>query len=387
MSDEPKIFNIALLLAATLLTVASSCTEDMEYKDVKVSPVGQFYEPVNDKKVELVASATASLFFEWEASKAEDSGSPLYEVVFDKEGGDFSTPIYKVLSDNNGAHNYATISHKTLNKIGAAAGLNGGETGTVIWTVVASRGLNSVMATVSQRLTITRLLGFAEIPTQLYLTGSATEGGNDITQAVACSSPEQGSFEIFTRLEGGKSYKLVDKNRSDAKVFHIDGTKILEGEGETAVEHTGIYRIRMDFSVASATITEIAKLGLFFCPSNAVIWDLPYVGNGVFASQGKIEFKQESWGRDERYKFQMEYADGTKQFWGTKNGTDSAPGEVGMDDPYFYIMETGDNQWDDKWKFNHEFDGAADGYNPGAITRISVIFNGANYTHHVELAN
>ena len=31
--------------------------------------------------------------------------------------------------------------------------------------------------------------------------------------------------------------------------------------------------------------------------------------------------------------------------------------------------------------------GAADGYNPGAITKISVIFNVENYTHKVELAN
>ena len=51
------------------------------------------------------------------------------------------------------------------------------------------------------------------------------------------------------------------------------------------------------------------------------------------------------------------------------------------------MMETPDNQWDQKWKLNNEFDGAADGRNPGAITKISVIFNVENYTHKVELAN
>ena len=35
----------------------------------------------------MQSSASASLFFEWESAKAEDSGAPLYEVVFDKEGG------------------------------------------------------------------------------------------------------------------------------------------------------------------------------------------------------------------------------------------------------------------------------------------------------------
>ena len=75
------------------------------------------------------------------------------------------------------------------------------------------------------------------------------------------------------------------------------------------------------------------------------------------------------------------------QYWGTKNGTDSNPGGATPEDPYFYIAETGNNQWDDKWKLNNEFDGASDGYNPGAITRFDVIFNVANYTHSVNLAN
>ena len=66
---------------------STSCTKDMEYKDVQVSPVTQLYEPTDGQSVTLVASSTASLFFEWAAAKAEDSGSPLYEVVFDKEDG------------------------------------------------------------------------------------------------------------------------------------------------------------------------------------------------------------------------------------------------------------------------------------------------------------
>ena len=59
---------------------STSCTKDMEYKDVQVSPVTQLYEPTDGQTVTLVASSTASLFFEWAAAKAEDSGSPLYEV-------------------------------------------------------------------------------------------------------------------------------------------------------------------------------------------------------------------------------------------------------------------------------------------------------------------
>ena len=179
------IFSTIALFSAVLF--ATSCTEDMEYKDSKVSSVNQLYEPTDGKEVVLQSSASASLFFEMESAKAE------------------------VLSDNGGSLSYATISHKTLNKVGAAAGLNSGETGTLVWTVMASRGLNSVMAKESKKLTITRLVGFEEIPAQLYLTGSATEGGMDASKAVACASPEKDKFEVFTKLEGGKTYKLVDR--------------------------------------------------------------------------------------------------------------------------------------------------------------------------------
>mgnify|MGYP000305629126 CR=1 FL=1 len=202
------------------------------------------------------------------------------------------------------------------------------------------------------------------------------EGGMDASKAVACASTEQDKFEVFTKLEGGKTYKLVDRAAEGAKVFYINGNKIMEGEGETTVEKTGVYRIEMDFSIASVTVREVSKMEFYFCPSGAATFELPYVGNGVFCGQDKIEFKQEGWGRDQRYKFLMTYADGSIQYWGTKNTTDSNPGAATPEDPYFYIMETPDNQWDQKWKLNNEFDGAADGHNPGAITILTTAGTG-----------
>ena len=81
---------------------------------------------------------------------------------------------------------------------------------------------------------------------------------------------------------------------------------------------------------------------------SSVLWRPP-------VSYTHLEFKQEGWGRDQRYKFLMTYADGSIQYWGTKNTTDSNHGAATPEDPYFYIMETPDNQWDQKWKLNDEF--------------------------------
>ncbi len=56
------IFSTIALFSAVLF--ATSCTEDMEYKDSKVSSVNQLYEPTDGKEVVLQSSASASLFFE-----------------------------------------------------------------------------------------------------------------------------------------------------------------------------------------------------------------------------------------------------------------------------------------------------------------------------------
>ena len=56
------IFSTIALFSAVLF--ATSCTEDMEYKDSKVSSVNQLYEPTDGKEVVLQSSASASLFFD-----------------------------------------------------------------------------------------------------------------------------------------------------------------------------------------------------------------------------------------------------------------------------------------------------------------------------------
>lgn len=370
-----SIISKAFLAVAALFSV-TSCTEDMEYTDSKVTPVNALYEPADEKAVELQASATASLFFEWESAKAEDSGAPLYEVVFDLPGGDFSNPIYKVLSDGSGVRNYATISHKTLNTIGAKAGLGGGETGSIIWAVMPSRGMNTAPVKVKRTLTITRLLGFNEVPSQIFLTGEATEGGSDLSKAVECLSPETDVFQVYTSLKAGKGWKIVSDRSGAGMTFHVDGSKILEGDGECIAEEDGVYRITLDFSIASVTMKKISKVEFYFSPEGKTLFELPYVGGGVFKGEGTVNFKQESWGRDQRYKMLMTYGDGSEAMWGAASNIDSAPGAAGPDDSYFFAYETKVSQWDDKWKLNDEFDGKP--------ISVALHFDAAQPYHSVE---
>lgn len=144
------------ILFLSALFILSACTEDMEFKNIKVTPVNKFYAPANSETVELVDDKHTTLFFDWEPAKAEDSGSPLYEVLFDKKGGDFSTPIYRKPSDANSASSFVKIAHTDLDYICSLAGIQPGETITLIWTVSATRGLNQVLAKETHELTVKR---------------------------------------------------------------------------------------------------------------------------------------------------------------------------------------------------------------------------------------
>lgn len=374
--------NISLIMSF-VFAFASCSTDDMNYKDANVTAVKALYEPTDNRAVKLLSSASASLYFEWEPVRVEDSGAAQYEVLFDVEGGDFSNPIYLVVSDNNGFSNAATITHKILNKIAAKAGIVPGETGNLIWKVASSRGINRVFSEESRTLTITTLNGFTEIPDELFITGEASEAGASLADAMPFKLVAPGEFEIYTELEAGKTYNFVDRKTGTPRVFYTENNTTLKEADETGAitpAQSGVYRIEIDFNVATIAYTQITKMSVFFSPSNSTLWDLDYKGNGIWEGNGMIEFKQESWGRDQRYKFQMETINKNGEpeiaHWGpTISGLDSTPS--GSEDYFFMQLAPAVTQWDHKWKFADKVD--------GANTTITIYLQGdSQYRHEIK---
>ncbi len=376
LKNMKKTIFKALALFACTMSIAS-CTEEMEWKDSNVTAPSELLLPAEGKGVELQASATASVVFEWGSSYAEDGGAPSYEVVFSVDGN-FDAPLYKVTSDLGGTLNKATILHKTLNSIAGMAGAGSGETVNLKWTVFAYRGLSKAQASHVNSITLTRFFGFDELPGSVYVMNSA-EG-----HPVLAGSPENGAFEVFVKLKAGQGFTLNSKADGTGTSYCVRGDKIYEGNDGYKVDQDGVYRIYLDFNVASmSSIKKVDKVVLYFCPDNAETIELPYASDGIFSGTGVITWKQEGWGRDERYKFHMYYGDGSMIVWGTKNNTDGRPnvdGKVDDSNPYFFIAETPDNQWDQKWKFDTWTD------NPDQKVKLSLVFNVANYTHRVERA-
>ncbi|RFZ89926.1 hypothetical protein D0C36_24095 [Mucilaginibacter conchicola] len=369
-----KIVKLAggLLLA---MIITSSCKKENKPLDLNLTPVGSLATPNDNADVKLDPTSSANVLFKWDAATTDDSGLILYQIAFDKEGGDFSKPVTKVLSDGAGVQTQLTISHKDLNKIANAAGIASSSIGKLKWTVIASKGINAKPASASRTLQLERPAGFAENPADLYITGSATEGGADLSKAVKLKKVEDGVFEIYTSLKAG-DYYLTDKNTDGGKKYYVENGIIKEGT--TAVTVSGdvkAYRLNYDFTSATTKSMQIQSVGLYMSAYGTEIGTLSYIGNGVFeAPKIAVEFYQFSWGRDERYKFILHTAAGN-EYQGSTNANNVAP--AGQPASYFYLVPVTNSQWDNTYKF----DPSADRKN----VKVDVMLQPAAYTHKVTV--
>ena len=342
-----KVILIKLTIIASFILAFIACNDNGEVRDTGVTADNTLYEPDNEKAVVLQSSASATLYFEWEPARAEDSGSVLYEVAFDKADGNFSDPVYIATADNNGGTNHATISHKQLNRIAAMAGIESAEQGTLKWTVFSSKGINPVKAEQERTLTLTRLAGFADIPTDLFITGEGTEVGADLANALSMKKISEGEFEIYTKLTEGKPFQFVSAVTGTPTEFSLNGEKIVEG-GTSTVSKTGIYKYYLDFNIGSFTMKEVTKVSLYLNWSQMKI-ELPYKALGVWeVTNYEITGLSGNDDSDDRYKFRMESSDGETEWRAINN--DSKP--TGNEAYYYMVEKTDVEQWTNNqvWK-------------------------------------
>ena len=368
-----KLIRTGVLLSLLSL-IYISCKKVERDLDENLSPVSRLILPADNITVQLQPTTSASVLFSWQETYAADSNAVLYELAFDKVSGDFSNPIYKVLSDRSGVGTEVVVSHKDLVKVAALAGILAETTGQVKWTVLASKASNRKVASEIRTLSLIRPAGFAELPLSLFLTGSATEGGTDISAAVPAKKLEEGVFEIYTRLTPG-TYYLTDKATAGGKQFYTEGNVIKEGATSITVTDSKVYRIKYDFNVASVLVKEeITSLGVWVSAYGTEKAQLSYTSRGTFVSPvTPVEFYQFSWGRDERYKFAL-HTPGGIQYMGSTNANNVPP--MGQPAPYFYLVPVSNDQWNNTYKFNP----SADLHN----VIITVNFGAAGpYTHNV----
>lgn len=376
-----KKFSHPLLFILLLVGLLAGCKKDDKALDDTITPVSNYISPADNTFYRLDPPSNAAVTFEWSQARAADGTLVLYEVVFDKESGDFSQPVYSTVSGTNGLDTKLVLSHGDLNKIANLAGIASQSQGKLKWRVNASKGLNVLPASTSRVMTVERPAGFSVIPGNLYLSGSGTEGGATLSQALPFRRLSTGVFELYTKLSPG-DVKIVDATTGTPTNYYVSGTKLLQGATTTnPTTTTGVYRLTLDFNNGSAVLTEIQSVGLWVAAQNKVTVTLPYVGKGLWEIDNTpIEFFQFSWGRDERYKFIFTEKDmaGTVKArqYGSTNA-DNQPATATTAAAYFYLVPVADDQWNNTFKFI----GAADRKN----VDILVMMQPAAYTHQVKV--
>ncbi|WP_419800939.1 SusE domain-containing protein [Mucilaginibacter sp.] len=340
-----KIFTISMMLLFGAVAF-TSCKKDVHVLDTNVAAVSKLNLPADQASFSLDPKSSSGIVFQWDASSTQDL--VLYEIAFDKPTGDFSNPIYKVLSDGSGVQTQATISQKLLNTIASMGGIASSSSGTLKWTVIVSKVANKQVSKSSRIIQLNRPAGFAVLPASLYLTGTATEAGADITKAIAMKKINDGVFELYTSLQPG-TYTLVDKNSGTPTTYSLQNGTSVQLNGSTTVTNKGVYRISVDLTTASATLTQIVSVGFWSAPLGKVTLTLPYIGNSQWETTTTISIPQQSYGLDSRYKYQFTVADASGkqslEWYGSKNSDNPDPNNTTLPS-YFYVYPVNNSQFD-----------------------------------------
>lgn len=348
-----------LLICSVLLTIVA-CQEDYDL-NVGFSVPTELNSPA---AIQLDVTSSVPVVLSWSGGGAADGGIVLYEVLFDKADGDFSAPLATMKSDQ-GAMPTFSVTQAALNTLARNAGIYPEETGTIKWTVNASKGGVVKRAEKEASITLTRGEGIDNIPSELYLYGTATENAGQGGLPFRCV--EEGVFQIYTKLSAGKiSFK--SGTIADAFGYYIDdSSKLREGEGEITVGASNeVVRLTVNFNTMGMTTDNIgSSVRCIWGASYGDIAILNYAGNGKFVGEGDIRFldpsKPESnppswlgW-VEERYYF-IAKVNGGDMCWGRHDDV-SVERPVGGEPASFYALyEYAWSQWDHLWKMKGDLD-------------------------------
>lgn len=350
-----KILSIFIVALAFI-----SCQENYELNTDFSVPT----ELSSPSAITLDVTSNVPVQLSWSGGEAADGGVVLYEVLFDKAGGDFSNPLARMKS-NFGALPNLSVTQAVLNTIARNAGIMPEEVGNIIWTVTASKG--GVVKTTDKyaSIQVTRGEGIDNIPTSLFLYGSATENGGQT--GIPFRMVEDGVFQIYTTLSEGD---MIFKSAASGEAFsyYIDETsKLREGDVAMAAPASDqVVRLTVDFGTMSMKTDVVGN-------SVRCIWGatfnniavLNYVGDGKFVGEGDIVFVDPSrpetnppswlgW-TEERYYF-VAVVNGQEVCWGRHDNV-SPERPVGGEPASFYSMyEFPWSQWDHLWKMKGSLD-------------------------------
>ena len=287
-----KAKNIFILIVSTLFGFTFNSCETEE--NLQPEGLWELSSPTiltpSSEAVIMLDEATPeeTITISWEDAKSSAGFGVTYEVLIDKSGDDFSTPLFVSKSSSQGKGTSLSISHETLNKAIVYSGLPSNAEANLTFTVKAySLSKSSVSSNEIKVVTFEKEL----LPEALYLSGSATENGEELSQAIALrqltdsNGAASNIYEIYTSLVAGETYKFYGGLELPALQYGgSDGNLVSFGDAIVA-ENSGQFRIKVDLDNNSYELLEIKFWSMVGEPISGG-WGgdkpLAYQGGGVW---------------------------------------------------------------------------------------------------------
>ena len=320
-----------MALAAT--PFVSGCSDEGNEINYNIQTGNKLYLPAESESIDLTLGSDVR--FEWSPSIAEDNGFVSYELLFDRENGDFSQPLAAMTSQLTGSQTYLSVSAKELNTVARTAGLGTRETGNLRWTVRASKGINGSVYTESRLLCVTTMNSMSPLPQRITLQGEATEDPAAgipmvVSAGIDGEAATEGTFECFTKIKSGADFTVVDDLGRYYKLDEANGTVTYS---ETPVNNRmsaeGIYWIKIDFGVMTWEPKAITKIEYY-----AAAWadnqmstarvTMDYQGKGVWLLADYENTISDNSANDSRHRFNATLGDGSMLYLGTRSSLGSS---------------------------------------------------------------
>jgi starch-binding outer membrane protein SusE/F len=288
--------NISFLIL--ILFIGWSCSEDSN-----LDPEGNWElstpaiaSPANNAEIDLDELTPAATFtINWTQAVSSVNYGVRYYVIFDTVNStSFDSPILELESDNNGKNLSVAVTFSALDEALSLAGYTANTRHQLTLAVRADCLSKSTVATITVNV---KRFATEILPVQLFLTGSATEGGSTLANAIALKrlidslGNASNRYEIYTHLVADGQYKFYSANTLPALEYGgQDGSLIKSGNAIVAAE-TGEYRISVDLDQMTYSLLKIEKWSVVGDPI-ASGWGgdepLVYQGGGIWKDTVEI---------------------------------------------------------------------------------------------------
>ena len=284
-----KIINA--MLAAVMLLAAGCKKESME-------PVGNWAitaptptSPAPSTTLVLnEALPSQAIAFAWTPATTSNQFVIGYTVVLDSaDNADFSSPILTLVPGNSGKDLTVSVTAKQLDYALSVANYPANGIANLKWGVIA-RAIEKT-AVAEQPISIKRFATEIQ-PTTLYIAGSGTETGTDVTKATPMRARKDANgditniFDAYLTLTAGGKYKFYSEQLEKSLTWGGSGTTLAKGgPAFAAPTESGQYRVTVNLNDNSVDLLKIDRWSIV---GDAIVdgWGgdapLEYKGNGLW---------------------------------------------------------------------------------------------------------